>query len=138
VAGSNRQHDAEAGGDGRIRAEPPHVDPAVGQGVADESAVQIVADRGRERGRHSEAGQPAGHDGGRAAQHEIGGVDQGLRLPERGNGIAGEEQVGVGVADDQDVGHEHAGSSLCSTPSMSDARMLIVRRTKLSVMLTRS
>ena len=54
----------------------------------------------------AESGQPAGRDRSRAAEHEIGAVEQLLLLAEPRHHVTGEQQVGVGVADD-----EHTGGS---------------------------
>src|SRR5690606_30915214 len=61
----------------------------------------VVADHGQQCGCHVELGEPGGHDSGTAAEHEVRAVEQLLRLAEARNDVPLQDQVDVGVADDE-------------------------------------
>ena len=64
-----------------------------------------------QRHRPPEPGESVGGDPRRAADDERRCVEQLLGLPEPGNHVAAQHQVGVGVADDEHAGRRHGGST---------------------------
>ena len=109
------EHDAEPGPAAGHQPDRGGVDVARGQLLHAEAAEQVV-------GRHAGVGdaepEPRGAargDGARGAEHEVGGADELLGLAEGGDDVAAaDDEVGVELADDEEVEGRHAPASAAS------------------------
>ena len=103
VAG--RQHDGDPGRLVRLTQQRRGVDPGRREQLPHQVAERVRADRGNEPRRPPQPRQAVGDDRARAADDQVGGVEQLLDLTEPGNHVAAEDQVGIGITHHQDVGH---------------------------------
>ncbi len=98
-----REHDGEPRRAIGCDDEPFHVHAPAVELVAHEATEEVVADDTAEGNAESEASGAARHDRPGAADREMGAVQEPLPLPERRLDVPRQHEVGVRVAEDQEV-----------------------------------
>ena len=103
VVASIQDH-GDPGAPDRVNCDPPGLDTTFRQGVDHEPAEQILAHHADQSRAQSESRGAAGDDAPRAADGEFCPLEQPLGLPEpRLDVLAGEDQIGVAVTEDDQV-----------------------------------
>ena len=97
------EHDGHAGRSARLGDQPADVHAATFELVAQEAAEQVVAHDAAEPDAESQPGGTARDDRPRAADGEVSPLDEPLGLAERGLDVAEQHEVGVRVAEDEEV-----------------------------------
>src|SRR5215218_3211680 len=99
-AGEHHRHPGRPGG---VDDEPADVHPAAFELVAEEATERVVADDAAEADAEPQTCRAGRHDRSGAADGEARLVDEPLRLTERGLDVAGQHEVGVRVAEDEEI-----------------------------------
>jgi hypothetical protein len=97
------EHHGHPGRPGSVEDESTDVHPTAFELVVQEATERVVADDAAEPDAEPEPGGAGRDDRARATDREPRVVDEPLRLTERGLDVAGQHEVGVRVAEDEEI-----------------------------------
>lgn len=101
--GRASEHDAHPGRPVRIDDQPADIHIVAFELVAQEATERVVADHAAEPDAEPQTGRAGREDRSGTADGETRLVDEPLRLTERGVDVAGQHEVGVRVAQDEEI-----------------------------------